>query len=446
MNKGTAVTIIGGGLAGCEAAYQAARLGARVAVHEMKPERFSPAHVMEGLAELVCSNSLKSEDLTTATGLLKKEMSLLGSLIIEAAGRTRVSAGNTLAVDRSAFSSYITERLTGMGVEVIRGEVIEVPGSRPLVVATGPLTSDALASSIERLIGRTPDEGRLYFYDAVSPIVYTDSIDMGHAFLASRYGKGGADYINCPLDEDEYALFVEELRKADRAIARQFEKEPFFEGCLPIEVMAGRGVETLRFGPMKPVGLIDPATGKRPYAVVQLRSENASNTLYNIVGFQTRLTYPEQKRVFSLIPALKNAEFARYGKMHRNTYMDSPRLLDPTCELKSIRGVFFAGQMTGVEGYVESAASGLVAGINAARSFKSLSPASPPRDTLIGSLLGYVSSAPAPFQPMNANFGILPEGNFSVREKKKRREAQIKRAIEAAALWANEILATSLSI
>ena len=440
------VTIIGGGLAGCEAAYQATRLGLKADLREMKPVRFSPAHVMEGLAELVCSNSLKSEDLSNGPGLLKGEMKVLGSLIIEAAYSTRVPAGKTLAVDRAAFSRFITGRLEEMGVEVIREEAASVPSVRPLIIATGPLTSDAFAAAIKGLVGGTPDGERLYFYDAVSPIVFRDSIDMERAFFASRYGKGGADYINCPLDEEEYRAFMEALLRADRAGSRPFEGEPLFEGCLPIEAMAQRGPDTLRFGPMKPVGLINPGTGKRPHAVVQLRSENREGTLYNIVGFQTRLTYHEQKRVFSLIPALKRAEFARFGKMHRNTYIDSPRLLNGSSELRSNPGVFFAGQITGVEGYLESAASGLIAGINAARFAKGLPVSSPPRDTMTGALLNYVSSAGGRFEPMNANFGLLPEGLFAVRDKERRREAQARRALEAIERWGNEILATSSSI
>ncbi len=426
------ITIIGGGLAGCEAAWQAARLGGRAVIREMKPERFSPAHNMPTLAELVCSNSLKSDSIENAAGLLKAELRALDSLIIRAAEATRVPAGQTLAVDRSAFSEYVTSELQGAGVRVERGEARELPGDRPLVVATGPLTSDAFAAALEGLVGKG-----LNFYDAVAPIVYADSIDMERAFHASRYGKGGDDYVNCPLAEGEYGAFYAELLKADRAGAREFEKMESFEACMPIEAMAERGPRTLLFGPMRPVGLVDPRTGKRPFAVVQLRRENRDGTLYNLVGFQTRLAYNEQKRVFRMIPALERAEFARLGKLHRNSYLDSPRLLSCSQELRKSTGLFFAGQITGVEGYVESAMSGALAGINALRSARGLSAVCPPQTTISGALMRYVSGKEGEFSPMNANMGLLPHI-----EGKRRREMQAERAVEDFTRWADEALAT----
>ncbi len=398
------VHIIGGGLAGCEAAWQVKRLGGSPVIYEMKPKRFSPAHGIPGLAELVCSNSLKSTMLENASGLLKEEMRLMGSLVVEAAEAARVPAGASLAVDRALFSSYVTNALEKAGVSVIRDEITEVPDARPLIIATGPLTSDAFASAISAFIG---SEG-LYFYDAVAPIVTAASIDIDMAFMASRYGKGEADYLNCPMTEGEYQRFYDALIAADIAKRRGFEEERSFQACMPIEAMAQKGSKTLLFGPMRPVGLKDPATGKRPFAVVQLRKENASSTLYNIVGFQTRLTYNDQKEVFRLIPALANAEFVRLGKVHRNTYIDSPRLLLRTQQLKKDQSVFFAGQITGVEGYCESAMSGLNAGINALRLSKGQPLVSPPDHTISGALLKYISDeANADFQPMNANMGLL---------------------------------------
>jgi methylenetetrahydrofolate--tRNA-(uracil-5-)-methyltransferase len=436
------VVIVGGGLAGCEAAYRVARAGAHVLLYEMKPERYSPAHSLETLAELVCSNSLKSEDLANAAGLLKEEMRRLGSIVIEAARATRVAAGNTLAVDREGFSRYITDKLVEAGVEIVRREVTEVPAHRPLIIATGPLSSENFSSALNRLIG----SDNLYFYDAVAPIVYADSIDMGTAFMATRYGKGDPDYINCPLSMEGYNEFVAELVDADTANAHEFAGASFFEGCMPIEVMARRGEKTLMFGPMRPVGLMEPSTGRRPYAVVQLRRENAEGTLYNMVGFQTRLKYPEQKRVFRLIPGLHGAEFARLGKMHRNTYIDSPRLLDPAQQLTGDQGLFFAGQITGVEGYAESAASGILAGLNAVRVLDGRELVSPPASTMTGALMEYISTggggakAKGAFQPMNANFGLLPDPG--VRKKRERRQAQIKRALEDFDAWHNDSLAT----
>ncbi len=428
------VVVLGGGLAGCEAAYAAVKAGFKAVVHEMKPVRFSPAHQMETLGELVCSNSLKSESIENASGVLKEEMRLLGSLVLKAADKTRVAAGKTLAVDRTEFSAFITAELTALGVEIVRGEVVDLPSDRPLVIATGPLTSDLLAGRIQTLVGAES----LNFYDAVAPIVYADSIDMDRAFRQSRYGKGGDDYINCPLNEEEYQRFYDELVKADTASARPFEDMRSFEACMPIEVMAHRGPKTLLFGPMRPVGLIDPATGKRPFAVVQLRSENASMTLYNLVGFQTRMTFAEQKRVLGLIPALRRAEYARYGKLHRNSYIDSPRLLTETGQLRAEPSIIFAGQLTGVEGYVESSVSGIIAGINAARLIRGLEAVCPPETTVTGALLRHISDRSVKkFSPINANFGLLPEVPG-----RDRREVQARRALEDMARWVNDCLAT----
>ncbi len=433
MTKGQEVLVIGGGLAGSEAAYQISKMGGKVKLFEMKPLRFSPAHNIETLSELVCSNSLKSESLENASGLLKEEMRSLGSIVIRAAYATRVPAGKTLAVDRVNFSRCITDTLEGIGVEIIRREVTALPDSRPLVIATGPLTSDAFAGAIQKLLG----SASLYFYDAVAPIVYKDSINMDKAFKGSRYNKGGDDYINCPLSKDEYELFLKELTAGDRLTPRGFEEKVSFEACMPIEAMAERGPLTLLFGPMRPVGLTDPRTGKRPYAVVQLRMENREDTLYNIVGFQTRLSYPEQKRVFRLIPALELAEFARLGKLHRNSYIDSPSLLSNTLQLRRDASILFSGQITGVEGYCESAASGLIAGINAFRLTSGLTPLNPPPTTMTGALLKYITDpGTRSFQPMNANFGLLPYMG------KNGREAQAVRALKDFRVWRNEFLET----
>jgi len=432
MSKIDKVTIIGGGLAGCEAAWQAAKRGIDVTIHEMRPARRSAAHTTDGLAELVCSNSLKSLSLDNAAGLLKEEMRILGSLVVEAAHASSVPAGKTLAVDRAAFSAYITAALEAAGVDVIRGEVADIPDSRPLIVATGPLTSDAFATAISGLIGK----GALFFYDAVAPIVYGESIDMTRSFFASRYGKGEADYINCPLTEPEYDRFYAELIAADEVEGRAFEDLRHFEGCMPIEVMAKRGPKTLLFGPMRPVGLVDPATGRRPFAVVQLRKEDLIGGLYNIVGFQTRLRYAEQKRVLRLIPGLVNAEFARLGKMHRNSYIESPELLNNAQQLRTEPSIFFAGQITGVEGYCESALSGILAGINASRFCMGLPVVTPPPETLSGALMAHISASGAePFQPMNANMGLLPLG-FG----KDRRPEAVRVAIEGITSWAGNIL------
>ncbi|MBI5234044.1 MAG: methylenetetrahydrofolate--tRNA-(uracil(54)-C(5))-methyltransferase (FADH(2)-oxidizing) TrmFO [Deltaproteobacteria bacterium] len=418
------ITIIGGGLAGSEAAYQIAKRGAKVRLFEMKPKRFSPAHRLSGLAELVCSNSLKSTELTSAHGLLKEEMRLLGSLIINAAHETNVPAGSALAVDRERFSGFITDTLLGLGVEIIREEALEIPLERPLIIATGPLTSDGFAEALGRFIGKP----YLYFHDAVSPVIYADSIDMDIAFIASRYGKG-ADYINCPMTKEKYLAFREELVRSEKTAFKDFEGPRWFEGCLPIEVIAERGMDTLAFGPLKPVGLIEPATGKTTHAVVQLRKENRTATLYNMVGFQTRLAYGEQKRIFRTIPGLEKAEFARFGKIHRNMFIESPRIIERTLAVKSDPLVFFAGQITGVEGYSEAGATGLIAGINALRCIHGKKPAAPLPTTMTGALLEYISGYEGEcFQPMNANLGLLTPIHA---RRKDRKRLYAERALKA---------------
>jgi len=413
-----AVTIIGGGLAGCEAAWQAAARGVTVTLHEMKPERFSPAHHLPGLAELVCSNSLRGDSLENAVGLLKEELRRCGSLVMEAAEATRVPAGGALAVDRQLFSDYVTHKISGHPLITLKqGEVSEIPAEGLVVIASGPLTSDALAGSLSSLTGE-----RLYFYDAIAPIVSADSLDMTKVFAASRYGKGdGDDYLNCPLNEAEYLAFVAELVGAEKVPARDFEKIVHFEGCMPVETMAERGVETLRFGPMKPVGLADPRTGVEPHAVIQLRAENREKTMYNLVGFQTKLTYGEQRRVFRMIPGLEAVEFVRLGSMHRNTFINSPALLLPTQQLKSDPRIIFAGQITGVEGYVESAGSGFLAGVSAACLAADAIPPVPPPETALGALMAHITNADARhFQPMNVNYGLFPELPGRVKKKEKR--------------------------
>ena len=431
------ITIIGAWLAGCEAAWQAAQSGCRVRLYEMKPQRFSPAHKSEGLAELVCSNSLKAEGLANASGVLKEELRMLDSLVVRQADASRVPAGAALAVDREQFSAGITLAIEQHpGITLVRSEAAAVPPEGIVIIATGPLTSDALAGQLKPLLG----EQFLYFHDAIAPIIEAGSIDPDKTYRASRYDKGDADYINCPLSQDEYYGFVRELLAADKAPLREFETLVPFEGCMPVEVMADRGVETLAFGPMKPVGLIDPRTGRQPYAVVQLRQENSAATLYNIVGFQTRLKWPEQKRVFALIPGLEHAEFARYGSMHRNTYIHSPWLLAPSLQLQAEPRIFFAGQITGVEGYVESIAMGLLAGINAARYAAGLEPAVPPPTTLTGALAAYITDAAnKDFQPMNANFGILPPLGVKAR-KGDRKRLYAERALRGMGLWKGELL------
>ena len=409
------VTVLGAGLAGCECAWQLAKRGIEVRLFEMKPNKMTPAHSSEYFAELVCSNSLRSDELTNAVGLLKAEMRKMGSLIMESADSNRVAAGGALAVDREGFSRYITDKIKSCtNIELVSEEATDFPEGE-LVVATGPLTSDALAEKLEKLCNCTG----LHFYDAVAPIVTLESVDMDSAFFASRYDKGTADYVNCPMNEEEYKAFVKELVSAKEAPVHGFDDGGVFEGCMPVEVMARRGEETLRFGPLKPVGLRDPRTGKENYAVVQLRRDNADGTIYNLVGFQTHLTWGEQKRVFSMIPALKNAEFVRYGVMHRNTYLNSPQLLDRYYRLRSEPRISFAGQMTGVEGYVESAASGMLVGIETAARLLELEPMNFPQETAIGALGLYISGGSVgDFQPMNINFGIITPLGYRVKGKR----------------------------
>lgn len=409
------VTVLGAGLAGSECAWQLAKRGIRVRLWEMKPEKMSPAHHSPYFGELVCSNSLRSDELTNAVGLLKAEMRAMDSLIMASADANKVAAGGALAVDREGFARQITETLEQHpNVEIIRQEALDIPDGQ-VVIATGPLSSDAIA---ERIAALCPDSD-LHFYDAVAPIVTLDSVDMDSAFFASRYDKGTADYVNCPMDKEEYLAFVKELVSAREAPVHGFDDGGVFEGCMPVEVMARRGVDTLRYGPMKPVGLVDPRTGRENYAVVQLRRDNADGTIYNIVGFQTHLTWGEQKRVFSMIPALKNAEFVRYGVMHRNTYLNSPKLLDRYYRLRSDMRISFAGQMTGVEGYVESAASGLLVGIETAARVLGLESVDFPQETAIGALGLYISGGSVgDFQPMNINFGIIKPLEYRVKGKR----------------------------
>lgn len=409
------VTVLGAGLAGCECAWQLAKRGIEVKLYEMKPHKMTPAHTSEYFAELVCSNSLRSDELTNAVGLLKAEMRKMGSLIMESADANKVAAGGALAVDREGFSKYITDKIKSCSnIELVSEEATEFPEGE-LIVATGPLTSDALAGKLEQLCN---SEG-LHFYDAVAPIVTLESVDMDSAFFASRYDKGTADYVNCPMDEQEYKAFVKELVSAKEAEVHGFDDGGVFEGCMPVEVMARRGEDTLRYGPLKPVGLRDPRTNKENYAVVQLRRDNADGTIYNLVGFQTHLTWGEQKRVFSMIPALKNAEFVRFGVMHRNTYLNSPLLLDRYYRLKSEPRISFAGQMTGVEGYIESAASGMLVGIETAARLLGMEPVDFPQETAIGALGLYISGGSVgDFQPMNINFGIITPLGYRVKGKR----------------------------
>lgn len=420
------LTVVGGGLAGCEAAWQAARRGVSVTLYEMRPKNTTGAHHSDALAELVCSNSLRAESLENAVGLLKQEMRMLGSLIMEVADRTRLPAGGALAVDRDAFASQVTCAIDEHPlITVVREELDSIPAG-VVIIATGPLTSDALAERLKQELG----EEYLAFYDAAAPIITSDSVDMGSAYFASRYDKGDADYLNCPMTEVEYDVFYRELLNAEVQEVKGLDQLVFFEGCMPVEAMAARGRETLCFGPLKPVGLNDPRTGKRPYAVVQLRRDNIEGTLYNMVGFQTRLKWPEQRRVFRLIPALGNAEFVRYGVMHRNTFINSRRLLTPSLEWRKDPRVLFAGQMTGVEGYVESAASGLVAGINAALKLSGRKGLCLPHETAHGALLNYITQEQdGSFQPMNVTFGLFPPLDRRIKEKKLRNRAYADRAI-----------------
>lgn len=436
------ITIIGGGLAGCEAAWQAAEKGADVTLYDMKPKKLSPAHKSEGLAELVCSNSLRSNDINNAPGVLKEEMRLMGSLIIEAADKTAVPAGSALAVDRELFSEYITARMESHErIHLIREEISTIPDdeSEVVIIASGPLTSEPLSKAIGKLIG----EEYLYFYDAISPIIDVTSINFDIAFKQSRYDKGEADYINCPMDEECYNNFIREITEAKQVATKDFEKEKFFEGCMPIEVMAARGPQTLSFGPMKPVGLKDERRDETPYAVVQLRQENMEGSMYNMVGFQTRLVYPEQKRIFRTIPGLENAEFLRLGSMHRNTYINAPLHLNPTLQLKKRPSLFFAGQISGVEGYIESASMGILAGINAALTASNKNLIVPPATTAMGGLVRHITeSEPKSFQPMNINFGLLPPVERVKGKKLKKAErkaASAERAIKAMKEWIKEL-------
>lgn len=424
------VNIIGAGLAGSEAAWQAAEAGVQVNLYEMRKLKKSPAHHTENFAELVCSNSLRANNVTNAVGLLKEEMRRFNSIIINSADQTAVPAGGALAVDRDNFSALITERLRNHpNIKVIDEEVTSIPEGIT-IIATGPLTAEALANEISEF---TESKG-LYFYDAAAPIIEKNSIDMEKVYLKSRYDKGEAAYLNCPMNEEEFMAFRKELITAEVAPLKEFEKEKFFEGCMPIEVMANRGEKTMLFGPLKPVGLEDPKTDKRPHAVIQLRQDDAAASLYNIVGFQTHLKWGEQKRIIRMIPGLENAEIVRYGVMHRNTFMNSPELLEPTYQSRKRSNLFFAGQMTGVEGYVESAASGMVAGINAAKMAKGEELLTFPRETAVGSMAYYIThTAGKHFQPMNANFGIFPELPAKIKDKKERYTAISDRALAATA-------------
>ena len=442
--SGDCINIIGGGLSGCEAAYQIAKRGIKVKLYEMKPVKFSPAHSNSELAEIVCSNSFKSNLITNACGLLKEELRKLDSLLIKVADETSVPAGQALAVDREKFSNRVTETIKNTpNIEIINKEVLEISDEDICIVATGPLTSDGLFENIKRII----NENELFFYDAAAPIINKSSIDMKIAFMGDRYAQekrkeesldewktrisndSNQSYINLPLNKEEYENFWNELVNAEIVILHDFEKKEIFEGCMPIEVMAKRGIDTLRFGPLKPVGFDDPRTGKRPYAVVQLRQDNTSASLYNMVGLQTNLKFPEQKRVFSTIPGLENAEFVKYGVMHRNTYINSTKLLNNNLQMKDYKNIFFAGQITGVEGYVESIATGLVAGINASRFLLNKDSFILPKETMIGTLINYISSPNDKFQPMNANFGILPELNKKIKDKKERYLELAKRSL-----------------
>jgi len=423
------IKIIGGGLAGAEAAYQIAKRGHKVILYEMRPEVTTPAHKTGFLSELVCSNSLKSKELTNAHGLLKQEMRILDSLIINTADSTSIPGGKALVVDREGFSRSLTEKIyTNSLIEVKREEVRDIPQGI-VILATGPLTSDSLTDKIKALTG----QDNLFFFDAISPIIEGDSIDFENAFFSSRYRQDSDDYLNCPLTEEEYDIFYNTLVTAERVELRTFEKTPYFEGCLPIEVMAGRGRQTLLFGPMKPVGLIDRRTNREPFAVVQLRREDSQGNMYNMVGFQTKLTYREQERVFRLIPALRNAHFLRYGSIHRNTYINSPVLLNKKLGLKGREGIFFAGQITGVEGYTESSAMGLLAGISSLCLLKGIEFAPPPPETCMGALVDYITEEKRDFQPMNINFGILRGYN------KRRKNMVIDEALSLISQWHEKI-------
>jgi methylenetetrahydrofolate--tRNA-(uracil-5-)-methyltransferase len=427
--------VIGGGLAGVEAAWRAANAGVRVRLHEMRPVRNTPAHHSAKLAELVCSNSLRSADMHNAVGLLKEEMKLMGSLVLDAAERTKVPAGSALAVDRELFADYITEKIESHeNIEVVREEVMEIPDG-PVVLATGPLTSEAMTEAIARLTGAE----HLHFYDAIAPILEADSIDMDIAFMASRYGKGGADYINCPMNETEYNAFIDAIIEADMVPVRDFESVKCFEGCMPIEEIVSRGRETLRHGPMKPMGITDPRTDSMPHAVVQLRTENDERSAYNIVGFQTRLKHPEQKRVFQMIPGLEHAEFMRYGSLHRNTFINAPAFMDEHLMFKVRPGLFIAGQLSGVEGYVESAAMGILAGLNGAKYIRGEGLVTPPETSAHGALVTHLTKTePKRFQPSNVIFSLFPPLGQRIKQKAQRREAMAKRALDDVSRWIEE--------
>ena len=432
MNQDTKqpVWVIGAGLAGCEAAWTLAQQGIAVRLYEMKPQQYTPAHQYKGFAELICSNSLKAARIGSAAGMLKEEMRILGSLTMEAAQQTSVSAGGALAVDRERFSDFITERILAHPlIEVVHQRVDHLPEGTG-IVASGPLTEEHLAQDIAQLCG----ESYLSFFDAAAPIVTFESLDKDKVFFAARYGRGEDDYINCPMDKEQYEAFYEQLVQAESVQLHSFEREQMkvYEGCMPVEVMAKRGADALRYGPLKPVGLTDPHTGRRPWAVVQLRSENRQGSLYNLVGFQTNLKFPEQKRVFSMIPGLEQAEFVRYGVMHRNTFLDSPRLLESDLSLKKRPEIYFAGQITGVEGYVESAASGILAGHNLARRLRGEQPLQLPLDCMLGALVHYISDpSVSDFQPMGANMGILPPWQERVKDKAKRYELIANRGLDS---------------
>ena len=427
------LVIIGGGLAGAEAAWQAAERGAQVILYEMRPEQGTAAHKTSNLAEIVCSNSLGSADPISAPGILKEEMRLLNSLVMRVAEMARVPAGLALAVDRSIFAKEITRTLEShCNIKIIREEIRDIPSDGLCIVATGPLTSEPLAQSLAALTNKK----NLAFFDAISPIIDAESIDMDKVFRASRYDKGSADYLNCPMDEETYTAFYDMLMGAEKVEAKEFETVPYFEGCIPIEVMAERGKQTLTFGPMKPVGLVDPKTGKRPHAVLQLRAENRYDSCYNMVGFQTKLKYPEQKRVFQMIPGLEHAEFLRFGSIHRNTFVNSPEILRNTLQLKMRGTMFLAGCIVGVEGYVESAASGGLAGINAARGLAGLPLVTPPLETAHGALINYITTSDARhFQPMNTNFGLFPPLPKKIRDKEQKRRLIHQRAMDKFQAW-----------
>jgi len=444
MKHRATIEIIGGGLAGCEAAWQAARRGCRVILYDMKPQKFSPAHESENLAELVCSNSFRSDDITSAVGLLKEEMHLLESLVIKTARETAVPAGKALAVDREAFSDSITRTLQSLPqIEIMRKEITTIPSSdTPVILATGPLTSEKMAKSLTTLTGKD----RLAFYDAIAPIVEKESLDMDIVYQKSRYDDGPGDYLNCPMSKDQYLNFIAELKTGTCVALHDFEKVKYFEGCLPIEVMCSRGDETLRFGPMKPVGLTNPKDGKDPYAVVQLRMENRGGSHYNLVGFQTKLTYSEQNRIFRMIPGMEKARFSRYGSIHRNTFICAPELLESTLKFKNHPCLFIAGQLSGVEGYIESSAMGLLAGINSARLALDKQPLTPPEDTSLGALVSHLTtSEPKRFQPSNVNFGLFPQLKQKIR-KKERGKVRSEKALASLKDWITEKSITQDSI